>query len=108
MRRIQLFYWDGCPSYPEAEALVRAVLAAQDVAAEVEMIEVRTQEEAETVGFVGSPTIRVDGRDVDEDGAARSRPSLTCRIYARPDGTVSPVPSRAQLERALEPVGAAR
>jgi hypothetical protein len=108
MRRIQLFYWDGCPSYPEAEALLRAVLAAHHMDGEVEMIEVRTQEEAEAFGFVGSPTIRVDGRDVDEDGAARSRPSLTCRIYARADGTVSPLPSRAQLERALEPVGAAR
>ena len=67
----------------------------------------RTQEEAEALGFVGSPTIRVDGRDVDEEGAARSRPSLTCRVYtdgrrrlARPE----PRPARA---RAL-PAGAAR
>jgi hypothetical protein len=108
MRSIELFFWDGCPSHPEAEALVRAVLEEQGLDASIERIEVRTQEDAEALGFVGSPTIRVDGRDVDEDGAARSRPSLTCRIYARPDGTVSPVPSRAQIERALAPVGAAR
>jgi hypothetical protein len=108
MRRIQLFYWDGCPSYPEAEALVRAVVAELGIDAELELIHVGSQEEAEALGFVGSPTIRVDGIDVDAEGAARSRPSLTCRIYVDAAGTVSPVPSRAQVERALAPVGAAR
>jgi hypothetical protein len=108
MRRIELFFWDGCPSHPEAEALVRTVLEERDVEAQMELIEVRTQEQAEELGFVGSPTIRVDGRDVDEEGAAASRPSLTCRIYGFPDGTVSPVPSRAQIEQALLQVGAAR
>jgi hypothetical protein len=108
MRSIELFFWNGCPSHPEAEALLRSVLAERGVDASIERIEVRTQEDAEALGFVGSPTIRVDGRDVDQEGAARSRPSLTCRIYARPDGTVAPVPSRAQIERALSTVGAAR
>ena len=50
--------------------------------------------------FPGSPTIRVDGRDVDPAGAG-ARPALTCRIYHLPDGRVSPVPSREQLEAAL-------
>jgi hypothetical protein len=106
--RIELYFWEGCPSYPEAEALLREVLAAGGVAAEIEPIEVHTQEEAEAFGFVGSPTIRIDGRDVDEDGASRSRPSLTCRIYTTEEGAVSPVPTRAQLERALSLAGAAR
>jgi len=61
---------------------------------------VLTQDEAEELAFPGSPTIRVDGRDVDPAGAA-SRPALTCRIYHLPDGRVSPVPSREQLEEAL-------
>ena len=108
MRRIELFFWDGCPSYPEAEALVRTTLADLGVEAELELIEVHTQEQAEELGFVGSPTIRIDGHDVDEEAAARSEPSLTCRIYTFPDGTVSPVPSRAQVEQALRQVGAAR
>jgi hypothetical protein len=106
--RIELYFWAGCPSYPEAEALLRAVLAAEEIDAEIESIEVRTQEDAEALGFVGSPTIRIDGRDVDEDGAARSSPSLTCRIYTTEEGAVSPVPTRAQLERALCLAGAAR
>ena len=46
---------------------------------------VLTQEEAQTLGFPGSPTIRVDGRDVDPAGAG-ARPALTCRIYHRRTG----------------------
>jgi hypothetical protein len=105
---IQLYFWEGCPSYPEAEALLREVLDTAGIDAAIERIEVRTQEEAEALGFVGSPTIRIDDRDVDEDGAARSQPSLTCRIYFTEDGAVSPVPTRAQLERALTLAGAQR
>lgn len=68
--------------------------------AEVELREVASQEEAEALRFPGSPTIRVDGEDVDPRGAA-SRPALNCRIYHLSDGRVSPVPSREMLEAAL-------
>jgi hypothetical protein len=98
--RIEFLFWEGCPSHPEAEALLRDVLAGRGVDAEVELREVTTQAEAEAERFPGSPTIRIDGRDVDPDGAG-ARPSLTCRIYRLPDGRVSPVPSREQLEEAL-------
>ena len=98
--RIELLYWEGCPSHPEALALLERVLEERGVMAEVEVREVRSQEEAEALRFPGSPTIRFDGRDVDPRGAGES-PSLTCRIYFLPDGRVSPVPSREQLEEAL-------
>jgi hypothetical protein len=98
--KIELLYWDGCPSYPEALDLLENVLAERGVAAGVEVREVRSHEEAEALHFPGSPTIRVDGRDVDRQGA-EGQPSLSCRIYRLPDGRVSPVPSREQLEEAL-------
>jgi hypothetical protein len=98
--RVEFLYWEGCPSTPEAEALLRDVLRERDLDVEVERREVRTQQEAERERFPGSPTIRVDGRDVDPAGAA-ARPALNCRIYHLPDGRVSPVPTREQLEEAL-------
>jgi len=97
---IEVFFWEGCPSTAEAEALLDEVLLSHGLDATVEWREVRTQEEAEALRFVGSPTIRVDGRDVDPYGAEHGRPSLTCRVYSLPTG-VSPVPSREQIERAL-------
>ena len=95
--KVELLYWDGCPSYPEARALLEDVVRER---APIEVREVASQEEAESLGFPGSPTIRVDGRDVDAHGAT-GRPSLSCRIYHLPDGRVSPVPSRESLEAAL-------
>jgi hypothetical protein len=76
------------------------VLAESGVACEIELREVHDQDEAEELRFPGSPTIRVDGRDVDPAGAA-SPPALTCRVYRLEDGRPSPVPSRTQLEEAL-------
>jgi hypothetical protein len=97
---IELLFWQGCPSHPEAKALLEQVLAELGRDDEIVMTEVTSDEEAERLHFPGSPTIRVDGRDIDAAGA-NGRPSLTCRIYHLPDGRVSPVPSREQLEAAL-------
>jgi hypothetical protein len=97
---IELLYWEGCPSHPEAKALLEQVLADLGRDDEIVLTEVTSDAEAERLRFPGSPTIRVDGRDIDAMGA-NGRPSLTCRIYHLPDGRVSPVPSREQLEVAL-------
>ena len=98
---IELLYWEGCPSHPEALALLREVLAELGRGDEVAVREVRTQDEAEACAFPGSPTIRVDGRDVDPHGASLARPALNCRIYHLPGGRISPVPSKEQIEEAL-------
>ena len=98
--KIELLFWDGCPSHPEAHELLREVLADRGIDDEIEVREVHDDAEAEAFGFPGSPTIRIDGRDVDPAGAS-TPPSLSCRIYHLPDGRVSPVPSREQLEEAL-------
>jgi hypothetical protein len=99
--RIELLYWEGCPSHPEARQLVEDVLAQLGLDdATLELREVRTLQEAEAERFPGSPTIRVDGADVDPAGAGE-QPALNCRIYRRPNGRVSPVPSRDQIMEAL-------
>jgi hypothetical protein len=97
---IEFLYWKGCPSHPEAKALLEEVLESRGVDAQINFREVRTHVEAVQLTFPGSPTIRVDGRDVDPQGA-QARPALNCRIYHLPDGGVSPVPTREQLEAAL-------
>jgi hypothetical protein len=99
--KVELYWWDGCPSYPEALALLQSVLSERGLTVEIELREVKTDDEAVELAFPGSPTIRVDGRDIDPVGA-RSRPALNCRIYHLPDGRVSPIPSREQLEEALQ------
>lgn len=98
--RVELLFWEGCPSHPEAKALLEQVLDERGITAPIEMREVFTYADAVELAFPGSPTIRVDGFDIDPVGA-QSPPALTCRVYVLPDGRPSPVPSRQQLEEAL-------
>jgi hypothetical protein len=97
---IELLYWDGCPSHPEALELLEDVLAAREIDVPIRVTHVATDDEAERRRFPGSPTIRIDGRDIDPRGA-EAPPSLTCRVYYLPDGRPSPIPSREELEAAL-------
>ena len=98
--KVELLYWDGCPSHAEALALLEEVMAAKGVEATVELREITSKAEAVEERLPGSPTIRVDGRDIDSVGA-NPRPALTCRLYYLPGGKVSPVLSREALEEAL-------
>jgi hypothetical protein len=99
--RIEFLYWEECPSHPEARKRLREVMAELGVDAPVEDIEVLTDEDAARLNFPGSPTIRVDGEDVDPAGASQMGTALTCRIYKLEDGRFSPVPSKEMIRRAL-------
>jgi hypothetical protein len=67
----------------------------------IEVREVDTESAAEQERFVGSPTIRIDGADVQPAGADEPI-GLTCRIYRLRDGRVSPLPDPADLREAIE------
>ncbi len=98
--RVELLFWDGCPSYPKALAELRGAMA--DVALDPSTVvvrEVETQAEATLEHFVGSPTIRIDGMDVQPPGEEPF--GLTCRIYHRRDGRISPTPDPAEVRDAL-------
>lgn len=98
---VELLWWEGCPSTEGALDDLRAALreAGLDPGA-VRMREIETDAEAAEAGFVGSPTIRIDGADV--TGVPEDEiPALTCRIYRRRDGRISPTPDPADLRDAL-------
>ena len=97
---MEFLFWRQCPSHPEALALLRSVLDARAQDTQIRMVELETLDDAVQHSFPGSPTVRVDGRDVDPSTAG-GPPALTCRVYRLPDGRASPVPSREQIEEAL-------
>jgi hypothetical protein len=99
--QIDFYYWADCPSHDEALARLRAVMAEQGLHDEVRIVEVRSDEEAQALRFPGSPTIRVDGVDIDAAGAAQQDFSLTCRVYRRADGRITPLPPRELIAAAL-------
>jgi hypothetical protein len=98
--RVELLFWDGCPSHPTALAELREAMV--DVALDPSTIvvrEVETQSEAALERFVGSPTIRIDGVDVQPPG--KEPVGLTCRVYHRRDGRISPTPDPADVRDGL-------
>jgi hypothetical protein len=98
---VELLWWEGCPSTERALEAVRQSLDELGLdAVEVQTREIRTDQDAEKTGFVGSPTILIDG--VDLVPAAGEEPiGLSCRVYRRRDGRISPLPDPDDLREAL-------
>jgi len=98
--RVELLYWEGCPSHPQALADLRATMSEVGLDRdEVVVREVETDTDAGRERFVGSPTIRIDGHDVQP--LDKEPYGLTCRIYHRRDGRISPTPDPADMRDAL-------
>ncbi len=97
---VELLFWDGCPSHPKALADLRAAMSDLGLDPETILIrEIRDEVDTTKECFVGSPTIRIDGRDI---VPLEDEPyGLTCRIYHRRDGRVSPTPDPADVRDAL-------
>jgi hypothetical protein len=68
--------------------------------ASLRVTEIRSDEDAKRHGFPGSPTIRVEGRDIQPPGPEQPI-GLTCRVYRQRDGRVSPLPDPEDIKDAL-------
>ena len=99
--RVEILYFDGCPNHEPARALVERVAAELGLHAKIELIEVADADSASRLRFLGSPTVRVDGRDVEPDADVRSDFVLSCRVY-RTDRGFAGQPDEAWVRDALE------
>jgi len=93
--RIEILYVPGCPNYKPTFERLQAVLASEAVKTGIQGILVTTEGEAKALLFPGSPTVRVNGEDVEPHQT--SVPSLACRLYA----TRSGIPSEELLRMAI-------
>ena len=106
--RVELLWWQGCPSHERALADLREALA--DLGfdpAMAEPREIETDADAERESFLGSPTIRVDGGDLFGPTPA-DVVGLSCRVYRLRDGRPSPTPDPQDLRDALARFATAR
>lgn len=101
MMQVTFLYFEGCPSHAAALERLRQVLAEEGVQAEIEVIKVETDEQAQRLRFAGSPTILVNGQDIDPTPSG-AYPALTCRAFQLEDGRISPLPSPDMIRRALQ------
>jgi hypothetical protein len=99
--RAELLWWEGCPSTDEALATLSSILAEEGADPDsVELREIESDEQAERERFPGSPTIRIDGRDVVPPGED-DIVGLSCRVYRLADGRPSPTPDPDAVRAAV-------
>jgi hypothetical protein len=98
--KIELLHFDGCPSWVKTQEDIRTILAERGINDEIHLVNVGSNEEAQELRFVGSPSVRIDGLDVDpetpDDGF-----NLECRLYWV-DGRAVGVPPIALIEHAVD------
>jgi len=75
---VELLYFDGCPNYQDYLPHLRQLVSG---AGEIKLRAIKTEAAALTERFLGSPTVRVNGRDVESDAAGRTEYGLQCRLY---------------------------
>lgn len=96
--RLQVLYFDGCPGHEQLMPAIRTL--AEQHGADLEEIRITGTEHAEAERFLGSPTVRMDGKDVDPGAAGRTDYGMKCRLYRSPAGQ-SGIPPREWIDRAL-------
>jgi hypothetical protein len=102
---VEIFYFDGCPNHAEAHGLVERVSRELGLEPELRLVNVPDEETARRLRFLGSPTIRIDGADVDPQAAERDEYVLSCRVYRTESGFAGQ-PDEAWVRDALEQAAA--
>jgi len=92
---IEVLTFDGCPHAGEAKRLTHGIASRLLPDTEIAEVNVQSDEHARRVNFLGSPSIRVNGEDI--EGREGGSSGLSCRVYAPPGG----VPPQWMIEAAL-------
>jgi copper chaperone CopZ len=100
--KVQVLFFEGCPNHQPTVQLAREVVAELGLDAQVEEVEVRTSEDVKRLRFLGSPTVLVDGMDIEPSARGRTDFGFCCRTFAG-----SGMPPRALLAEALRRSGKA-
>ena len=95
--KVEVLYFKGCPHHEPAVELTKQVVSELGLGVSVEEVEVTNGDEANRLRFLGSPSVHVDGVDVDPEARGRTEYAVSCRMYGQ-----SGVPPRELLEAALK------
>jgi glycerol dehydrogenase-like iron-containing ADH family enzyme len=98
--KIEVLYFEGCPNYLPALNRLKAILRQAGLPTEVSEIEVRDESVAKRLQFFGSPTIRVNGFDIESDSRDVQDTGFACRRYA------GGLPLEEMIRAALREAGA--
>jgi hypothetical protein len=103
-RRVELLYFDGCPNHDALLPRLRRLVEKSDAELDLETRRIDTEDEARQTHFLGSPTVRIDGRDIEPGAEARDDYGLKCRLYRTEAGVIA-LPPDELLVAALKASG---
>jgi glutaredoxin len=96
---IRVLTFEGCPHCEAARDLVEKTVRDLQLKADVQAIQVKDECEARQYGFLGSPSVQIDGHDIERDRRSDAS-SYSCRVYKTPNGLTG-VPPRELLVEAI-------
>jgi hypothetical protein len=89
---VELLYFEGCPHGESYLPHLRQLIAHVERSDDVRLLRVEDDAGARAARFLGSPTVRVDGRDVEPDAADRTDYGMSCRLYTSSSGITGTPP----------------
>ncbi len=95
--RVEVLYFDGCPGHETLLPRLRDLMDQEGVDAPIELKSIKSAQTAERERFLGSPTLRINGEDVDATAGSRADFGLKCRLYATADGLQGAIPDELML-----------
>ena len=98
--KIEVLYFEGCPNHVPTMEMLRETLDSLGRQEEIREVVVRTRAEAEEIGFMGSPSIRINGSDIEPCSHTARSFGLSCRTYVN-GSSHSGIPSRELVRRAI-------
>ena len=98
--KIEFLYFEGCPHHEPTLQLLEKVMAEEKIDSPVKKIDVVSDSMAQEVRFVGSPSIRINGQDIDSEGIAEQGFGRKCRIYSV-EGVPKGIPPERSIHSAL-------
>lgn len=95
--RVRVVYFQGCPNHEPVKALVQAVADEIGVPIDLSEIKIESDSDAKRERMLGSPTIQVNGSDIDPTARGRDDFAMSCRVFGGADG----LPPREMIAAAL-------
>jgi hypothetical protein len=100
---IEVLYFDGCPNHERLLDHLPALLEREGITTPIALHNIQDDDQAQAERFLGSPTIRINGHDIDPGAAERTDYGLKCRIYQTPGGMTGMPPDEWILAALTDP-----
>ena len=98
--KVEVLYFKGCPNHEPAVEQVRKALQNEGLPILVNEVEITDPAMAQKFGFLGSPSIRIDGIDVEPGAREIKSFGFGCRTYSDDEGRRSGLPPVGLIQQA--------